>query len=257
MEMDHYEHGIPSWVDLGTPDPTAAAAFYGGLFGWESFEGPPEAGGYRMELLRGRTVAGIGPAMNPGPPYWTTYVTVDDADAIVPLVAEAGGAVLAEPFDVLDVGRMAVFADPQGAAFSVWQARSHPGAGLVNEPGAYCWSELVTSDVEAAKAFYGKVFGWGARVSDGSGGSYTEWQVSDRSVGGLMARPPGMPAMVPDHWGVYFAIADHDDAVAKVTALGGSVMMGPMTVAVGTFSVCVDPQGASFNVLQLSGARAG
>jgi uncharacterized protein len=251
MEVERHDHGVPSWVDLGAPDPAAAAAFYGSLFGWDAPEGPPETGGYRMATLRGRAVAGIGPAQAPGPPWWTTYVTVDDADAIPAKAKAAGGGVLVEPFDVMTFGRMAVITDTTGAAISVWQAMEHPGAHLVNEPGTYSWSELITSDVEAAKGFYAAVLGWGEETNPG----YTEFKVGGRSIAGMMARPPGMPAQAPDAWGVYFAVADHDATVAQVLELGGQRIVGPMTVPVGTFSVVVDPQGAVFNVIQLSGAR--
>src|SRR5262245_5789291 len=104
-----YPAGTPSWVDLGTPDPDAGSQFYSGLFGWQIEEGPPEAGGYRMCMLNGQPVAGLGPQMNPdAPAAWTTYVSVDDADKSAALAREAGGQVLMEPFDVLTVGRMAI-----------------------------------------------------------------------------------------------------------------------------------------------------
>jgi predicted enzyme related to lactoylglutathione lyase len=249
--MERYDHGVPSWVDLGTSDPAAAAAFYSGLFGWDVQEGPPEAGGYRMAMLRGKPVAGLGPQMNPGPPYWTTYVTVDSADDAAEKVKAAGGTVFVEPFDVLDVGRMAVFADPRGAAFAVWEPRAHIGAGIVNEPNTYSWSELVTSDVEASKGFYAAVFGWGAETHGEGAGAYTEWQLGGRSISGMLSRPPDMPAQVPDHWAVYFIVSDAEAAVAKIKELGGSVMMGPMEIEPGIFAVVNDPQGANFNVLQM------
>lgn len=130
MEMTSYEPGTPSWVDLGTPDQDAATAFYEGLFGWDVPEGPPEAGGYRMCMLRGTPVAGMGPQMNPDmPPWWTTYVSVADADATTAAVTANGGHVLMPPMDVLDVGRMAIFMDPAGAMFSVWQPLAQPAPG--------------------------------------------------------------------------------------------------------------------------------
>ena len=251
MEMDSYENGIPSWVDLGTPDPDAAAGFYSGLFGWEIQELGPDAGGYRMATLRGRNVAGLGPAQNPGPPYWATYVAVDDADAVAASVTANGGAVFAPPFDVMTAGRMGVFADPQGAVFSVWQAKDHNGAGLVNEPDTYSWSELVTTDIDASKAFYGAVFGWGADTYGEGPGAYTEWKLASRSVGGMMTKPPGMPAEVPNHWAVYFSVADIEATVARIREFGGQIMMGPMKIEPGTFAVATDPQGAPFNVMEL------
>lgn len=125
-ERNTYAPGTPSWVDLGTSDPAAAAAFYSGLFGWDIQEGPPEAGGYRMCLFRGRPVAGLGPSQSEGmPPWWTTYVAVSSADETAAAISANGGTVLVPPMDVLDVGRMAVAADPYGAVISVWQAGTH------------------------------------------------------------------------------------------------------------------------------------
>ena len=142
MEIDTYEPGVPSWIDLGSPDPQGAADFYGALFGWDAPEGPPETGGYRVAMVGDRAVAGIGQAQNPGPPVWATYIAVESADATAEKVTAAGGQVILPPMDVLDVGRMAVFTDSVGAFFSVWQAGTHPGAQLVNEPGTWSWSEL-------------------------------------------------------------------------------------------------------------------
>ena len=250
MDMDKYEHGVPSWVDLGAPDPAKAGEFYKALWGWDLLVGPPEAGGYTMCEVRGRAVAGIGPQQNPGPPVWSTYVNVDNADDVAKKVKDNGGTLFMEPFDVLDVGRMAIFADPAGAVIGIWEPKAHTGAGIVNENGTYCWSELVTTDLEGAKTFYGAVFGWGP----GGVPEYTEWQVGGRSVGGGMLKPPEMPAEVPNHWAVYFAVDDTDATVARVVELGGSTIMPPMDIEPGRFAVLADPQGAVFNVLQLKQA---
>jgi predicted enzyme related to lactoylglutathione lyase len=251
MEVERYDNGVPSWVDLGSPDPDAAAAFYQGLFGWEYQEGPPEAGGYRLATLRGRAVAGLGPAQNPGPPVWATYVSVDDAKDAMAKVADGGGTVVVEPFDVMGQGHMGVFQDPQGAFLSVWQPGEMAGAGIVNEPGTYSWSELLTTNVDAAKSFYNKVFGWGADTAGEGPSAYTEWKIGDRSVGGMMAKPAEMPAEVPPHWAVYFTVEDADAAAAKATGLGGSLIMPPMDIQPGRFAVLADPTGAAFNVIAL------
>ena len=129
MEVDRYEHGVPAWVDLGTPDIPKAIEFYSGLFGWQIEQGPAEAGGYSIALLRGRAVAGLGPQMNPGRPYWTTYVSVDSADDIVAKAKAAGGNVLMDPMDVMDAGRMAIFADPVGAVISDGSRTRCPAPG--------------------------------------------------------------------------------------------------------------------------------
>jgi uncharacterized protein len=252
MEMTAYEPGVPSWVDLGTPDLEKAGEFYSGLFGWVCPEGPAEAGGYRVCDIGGKSVAGLGPQQNPGPPMWSMYVNVTSADDTAAAVTANSGQVFVPPMDVMDAGRMAVFADPIGAVFGVWQAGMHPGAELVNEPGTFSWVELLTTDVPASKAFYGAVFGWGA-VTHGDGpGAYTEWQVGGRSIGGMMEKPPQMSAEVPPNWSVYFTVANTDDAVAHVTDLGGSVVSPPMDIEPGRFAIVADPLGAVFNVIALN-----
>lgn len=255
MEMTAYEPGTPSWIDLGAPDPDAAAAFYEGLFGWTCEQGPPESGGYRMCMLRGKPVAGLGPQQNPDmPPFWTTYISVDDADAAAARVTELGGTVIVEPMDVMEAGRMAVLADPTGAFFSVWQPGLHAGAGLVNEPGTLGWNELVTTDTEASAAFYSALFDWEADIhADNPGGPYTEWKLNGRPIAGMMPKPPMMPAEAPSMWSVYFIVDDADEAAAKVTELGGAVMMGPMDIAPGRFAVVADPGGAIFNIMKFKG----
>jgi predicted enzyme related to lactoylglutathione lyase len=248
VERESYEHGVPSWVDLGTPDLAAAERFYGGLFGWQVEQGPPEAGGYAMATLRGRNVAGLGPQQNPGPPVWATYVNVDDVDAVAAKVDEGGGKTLVPPMDVLDAGRMAIFTDPLGAAFGVWQPRSHTGAQLVNEPGAFCWSELLTTDVGLARDFYSGVFGWDSETHGDGPDAYTELKAGGRSIAGMMRKPDGVPAEMPPYWAVYFGVADVDEAVARVGTLGGSTLAEPRTIEAGRFAVVADPHGAAFGM---------
>ncbi len=256
MEFERYDNGVPSWIDMGSPDLDKSRAFYSALFGWECPEGPPEAGGYSVCLLNGKTVAGLGPKMNPDmPTVWLTYVNVDSADETVAKVSSNGGAVLLAPMDVLDVGRMALVADPVGAVLGLWQPRTHPGAQLANEPGAFCWNELITTDLDASKAFYKAVFAWDAadQGPPGQPPAYTEWKLGERSIGGMMRKTDEMPADMPPNWGVYFAVADTDAAVAKVQELGGSLFMGPMDIEPGRFAVVCDDVGAVFNVIALKG----
>ena len=140
----------------------------------------------------------------------------------------------------------------------IWQPGQHPGAGIVNEPGTLCWNELITTDLDASKRFYGAVFGWGAQDQGPAGpGGYTEWKLGDRSVGGMMAKTPDMPAEIPPFWGVYFAVTDADAAAARVAELDGSVMMGPMDIEPGRFAVVADPSGAVFSVIALKADLGG
>jgi len=252
--MTSYPAGTPSWVDLGAPDAEAAAAFYGQLFGWDIQEGPPEAGGYRMCLLKGQPVAGLGPQMDPDKPtFWSTYISVDDADKTAALVAEAGGQALVAPMDVMNFGRMAVFLDAEGAPISIWQPLDMVGAGLVNEPGALCWNELGTRDPATAKAFYEKVFGWKAEPEPMGASPYELFQMGDRRVAGLLVFDEHTPADLRPHWSVVFAVEDCDASAAKVSELGGAVVVTPTDIPVGRFAVATDVGGASFGIIKLAG----
>lgn len=244
-ERDGYEPGTPMWVDLGT-DVEAAKTFYGGLFGWTAEDaGPPEeTGGYGFFLKDGKLVAGFGPQQDPGPPFWASYVGVSDAQVTAKQVEASGGTVVVPPMEVMTAGHLAVFQDPQGAFFSIWQPGDHNGAQLVNEPGSFCWSELNTTDKDAATAFYTAVFGWGIKPSP----EYSEFLVGGNSIAGMMDLQN--PA-VPPHWLVYFAVADVDESVAKVHELGGNVLVPKMDSPAGPFSIVQDPQGAFFGIIRL------
>jgi predicted enzyme related to lactoylglutathione lyase len=252
MEFTSYPAGTPAWVDIGVPDLNAAAAFYGGLFGWELDEGSEETGGYRQARLRGKAVAGFGPQMNPGPPAWSTYIATTDADATAAAVAEHGGKVLVPVMEVMDFGRMAVFVDPAGTAFSIWEAGTHPGAELANEPGSVCWNELTTRDPEGAKAFYGAVFGWTFADHDMGGFSYTEWKLDGRTIGGMMPMVGPEWDGLPDHWMVYFSVDGTDAACEQVTALGGTVSVPPFDLPQGRVAVVNDPAGSFFSIITLN-----
>ncbi|MFN8216246.1 MAG: VOC family protein [Solirubrobacterales bacterium] len=256
-ERSSYAPGIASWVELsGTPDVDASEAFYREVFGWEVPELPSSAemGGYRRAKLGGRDVAGVSPRMQDGQPtVWATYVSVADAAAAIAKVREAGGQVIVEPMDVMDLGTMAVFADSTGAVCGIWQPGTFIGAELVNEPGAFCWNELETRDPAASKAFYGAVFGWEFDDHDmGEMGTYTEWKLGGEPIGGMVDITGRVPEEIPDHWMVYFAVADADAALAKVGAAGGSVMFGPVDIPAGRFAIASDPHGAAFAVIKLS-----
>jgi predicted enzyme related to lactoylglutathione lyase len=249
-EFTSYAPGTPSWVDLGSPDVGAAAAFYGRLFGWEALDAGPDSGGYHMCLLQGKPVAGLGPAQNPGPPYWSTYVTVEDVDATAKAVEAAGGTTLLAPMDVLDAGRMAVFTDATGVPFSTWQPGAHIGAGIANEAGSFCWSELNSRDTEKAAAFYEAVFGWKAETST-EPMQYTQFLLDGRSVAGMLDMTGRVPDDIPAHWLVYFGSDDVDAHVATAREAGGTVYVEPMDIPTGRFAVLGDPQGAFFAVFKM------
>jgi predicted enzyme related to lactoylglutathione lyase len=270
-DRDGYIAGVPCWVDTSQPDPDAAAEFYGALFGWETENAMPEdaPGPYYMARLRGRDVAAISGQMEPGAPSWTTYVQVDSADDTAAKVREAGGTVLTEPFDVFDSGRMAVFADPQGATFSVWQPNQHLGSRVVNEHGTVNFNDLNTTDIEAAKAFYGAVFGWGLLPMGGPGGAWTlpgygdhleELDPGTRERFGEVGAPGGFidavasvrpaDAGAPAHWSLTFGVDDADAIAARAEELGGRVVTPPHDAPWVRTTVLADPQGATFTASQ-------
>jgi len=248
-ERTSYEPGTPSWVDLATPDPAAAKRFYGELFGWEVEDAGPEeeTGGYAMFSLRGKLVAGVSGLMSPEQPaVWSTYVSTDDADAVVARAKDAGGQVMVEPMDVMEAGRMAFVVHPAGGAVGVWQPDRHTGAQLVNEPGALAWNQLHTRDQDGAAAFYGAVFGW----ERADFGGMSVWNLGDRGIGGLADVPEGTPDAVPAFWMTVFGTADTDATAAKVAELGGQVLRAPSDIPdVGRFAVLADPQGVTFGVI--------
>jgi predicted enzyme related to lactoylglutathione lyase len=241
-------------VDLATPDLDAAESFYGSLFGWEIPELPnsAEMGGYRRAKKGGRDVAGAMPLMQEGqPPAWSTYVSVDDADAIARAIQENGGTMIAEPMAVASYGRLAIFTDPEGAFFGVWEPADFAGAELVNEPGAFSWNELETRDPEAAKEFYGRVFGWEFEREDAPGGMpYNVAHVGGNRVAGMADISGRMPDEVPAHWMTYFVVESVEGAMEKAEAGGGAVQFGPVDIPVGRFAMLTDPAGAAFAVVK-------
>jgi predicted enzyme related to lactoylglutathione lyase len=270
-ERDGYLPGVPCWVDTSQPDPDAAVEFYRGLFGWE-FEDtmPPDSPGkYFMARLHGGDVAAVGSVPDAAPmAMWNTYVSVDRADDAAARVLDAGGTVLSEPCDVMDAGRMAVFADPEGAAFCVWQPKEHIGARVVNEAGSLNFNGLNTRDVDRAKAFYGSVFGW--RTIDVGGGTEM-WTLPgygdelERANPGLregmasMGAPKGFEDVVatidpipgdqpdmPASWSVTFAVDDADASAARAQELGATVVAPPFDAPWVRMTVIRDPQGATF-----------
>jgi predicted enzyme related to lactoylglutathione lyase len=246
-ERTSYTPGTFSWVDLNTDDQDGAKAFYGALFAWQYDDIPIGDGAvYSMARLDGQSVAALGPLQGEGmPPHWNCYVSVEDADASAARAAELGATILAEPFDVFEAGRMAAFADPQGAVLSVWQAKDNIGAGLVNAPGALTWNDLLSRDVEASASFYSALFGWQISEIEGSGAQYWSIANAGKPNGGMMALPEGgHPA-----WNLYFGCEDADATVAQASELGAKTIMPATDVPNGTrFAILSDPSNAVFSV---------
>jgi predicted enzyme related to lactoylglutathione lyase len=251
--VDEHRPGTASWVDIGT-DVEAAKRFYGSLFGWDGRDAGPteETGGYGFFTKGGKMVAGYGPQQNPGPPAWAVYFAVTDADDAAGKIEDAGGKVVLAPMDVMGAGRMAVFQDPDGAFFSIWQPGEHRGAELVRETGALAWVELNARGVDVAKPFYPAVFVWTVETHDGEM-VYHEFHLGSDSVGGMLSMPPQVPAEVPSHWLAYFGVDDVDASAQRAGELGGNVVAGPMDYPGGRFAVVLDPQGAVFGLMHSTG----
>ena len=254
--VDGFKTGYFCWADAATSDHQAGRDFYVNLFGWEADDMPVPGGGtYTMFKVGGRNVAAISAQQDEEraqgiPPHWNVYVSVDDVDSFTKEAEAAGGAVLMPPFDVLDSGRMAVIADPAGAVLGLWQPAAHRGYGLVSEPGAPDWHELLSADLDRARNFYRDLFRWEVEDSEMPNATYTLFRDGDTYVAGAMARPEDMGDM-PSHWTVYFNVADCDAAAARVKELGGQIYVEPMVIeSVGKFAACADPQGAAFSILK-------
>ena len=256
-EVTSHEPGSFTWAELATSDPKAAKTFYTGLFGWTIEDNPMGPGPddiYTRLQVGGKDVGALY-KMRPEqaamgvPPNWGTYFTVKSADETAKKVKAAGGTVVAEPFDVMDYGRMAVVQGPEGAVFSIWQPGTHWGFQRVGEDNTSGWTELQTNDAAKSTKFLADVFGW--TMKEDPKGAYTEFQVGARSVGGI--RPMGKDEAFPPHWLIYFQLADCDKTVAKAKSLGGTVLMPAMDFEdVGRFAVLADPQGAVFAIIKLA-----
>jgi len=252
-EFSSYAHGTPCWVDVTSDDMAATNAFYGGLFGWSGDDLGAEAGGYTMYTLRGKRVAAGSPPPPGGegvPPQWTTYLASDDADETASRIRDAGGTVLTEPFDVFDSGRMLIASDPTGATFGVWQAGTHIGAELANEPGTLNWNQCQTADPARAAEFYAAALGHGVdEVDVGTKEPFRVLQVDGRPVAGV--REPIAEMGGEPQWSVVFSVADTDETVAKARELGGEVLIEPADLPqIGRIAVLRDPVGAMFQVIQ-------
>lgn len=247
MKLDEPVTGGPCWTELGTSDLEAAKRFYTELFGWRPETDPrQEAGGYSVAHLGDAAVAALTPLYQESQPVaWNVSFAVRDADAAAHAVRAAGGSIVLEPMDVFDIGRFAVALDPGGAAFQLWQARTFPGAGLFNAPGALGWVELLTRVPDRAEAFYTTVFGWSVNASE----QYTQWGIEGADFGGMITMDEKFPHEVPSHWLPYFAVEDVDDTARIATEAGGTILMEPTSVPDGPrISVLRDPQGAVFGV---------
>ena len=252
---ERHEHHTISWVDLAAKDLDGAVEFYRGLMNWTTFNDGETP--YHIFQRDGAAVAGVmelSPEMGDMPPVWSIYVSVADADASIAAAEAAGGSVYQPPFDIPDGGRIAVIGDPAGAAICLFEGMDENGMSMIDEPGAPCWFDCMSRDVDAAKAFYGEVFGWDAQKMPGDF-PYTVFLKDGQPLAGTMPMPEQLPAEVPSHWVVNFSIDDTDAAVEYLVERGGSVMMPPTDTMFGRSASVMDPWGSTFNVIDRSKAE--
>ncbi|MGK5629129.1 VOC family protein [Streptomyces sp. URMC 123] len=250
--------GGPNWLELDTPDPEAAAAFYGGVLGWRFRPAGPGAPGRGVFRLDGRIAAGLGPpALEGDDASWTVCFGTADADATAKAVAQAGGTVLVAPYDVPGAGRTARFADPSGCRFAVWQPGALPGLEVANVPDSATWIELYTADSAAAKDFYRAVFPW-VIDWDIPIGAHTYSIISPSGNGEqgphgaiMQLNADNLAAGWRPGWHPYFEVRDCDAAVAAATERGATVFVPAIDVpGVGRVAMFLDPLRARFAVMR-------
>jgi predicted enzyme related to lactoylglutathione lyase len=242
----NWPEGTPCWVDLAADDFDKSAAFYSTLFGWTVQRGPVEFGGYAVATRAGRAVAGLMPKMDPAQPSaWVVYLAADDIDATLAKVVGAGGRAVSEPMDVGDLGRMALFTDPEGAFVGLWQGASHTGFQLANEPGSVTWNEVYARDLKRSRAFYSEVFGYTYDDLPMDDMEYATISVDGNVVGGIGELGVAMPEGAPQ-WTVCFKVEDTDAMLATVQQLGGRVLDEAADSEYGRIAQAADEHGAAF-----------
>ncbi|MCA9869335.1 MAG: VOC family protein [Caldilineae bacterium] len=245
--------GTPTWIDLATPDAEGARAFYKAVFGWDYDIGGPEYGGYTTARVGQNQVAGIGGNVMPDgstvPVTWSVYFASENAEADVASAVELGAKVLLPPMAVGPFGTMANLVDPGGAVFSYWQAGTHIGAEVMDEPGSVTWFELCAVDVKQSRDFYAALLGTPAEPLPGDM-EYYAFKHGDAMLGGVMQIAPSWGDFQPQ-WVVYFAVANADETVAAVVKNGGKALSTIDDTPYGRMAAVADPFGAYFKVLQL------
>ena len=256
-------HGSFIWYELITRDPAAAKRFYDEVVGWdidrEALPGPVE---YRMiKRSDGGNAGGIlrltdDMASGGARPVWLGYIGVDDVDASVAAIEQAGGKVQMPATDIPDVGRIAMVADPQGAPFYVMRPTPPGGSEKkqsdvfsVDQPQHVRWNELWSENPDRAVDFYKRHFRWSQEgdMDMGEMGKYRFIQHNGVAIGAIMPRMPDVPASM---WNFYIGVDDIDRGAEAVRSGGGQIVNGPMEIPGGEYALnAVDPQGALFGLV--------
>lgn len=257
-EIKKHPFNTFSWVDLATIGTNDGKNFYNKIFDWDYTEEPAGEGMvYIMSLINDKPVAAMY-EMRPDqkemglPPYWLPYVTVENCDDIANKVPALGGQVILSPIDIGENGRMAVIQDNVGAMFALWQTRKSEGTAYKNIPGAMCWVEMGTNDVDKSKEFYENLFNWRSKTEDMHGSIYTTFFYGEKEhemAAGMYKMTEEMKD-IPPHWLTYFTVEDTDNSMEIAKSNGGQCLMGPINLpGIGIFAVIQDPQGGVFGIV--------
>lgn len=251
VRKESWPAGTPAWVDISVTDPEASRTFYSSVLGWEFTDPDAEQfGGYFQAVVQGEAVAGMAPPMEgmDEPPHaWVTYLAVDDLDTDARRIGEAGAQVIFPPMELESLGSMAMFVDPTGAMFGVWQSGEHTGFNLFDVPGAVAWNEAMVGDFEAGKEFYAKAFDFTYEDISTEEMKYAIFSVpgGERQAGGVGAVEGGQPP----YWAVTFTVEDTDAAVQRVRDAGGQVVTEPFDFEFGRIAIATGPDGEQFGVI--------
>ena len=243
--------GVPTWIDLVSPNAEASRKFYKAVFGWEYDTGGPEFGGYTTARIGTRAVAGIvgdQPDAPPAPAAWGLYFASHDLDADVDKAVKLGAKVLYPAMSVGDFGSMVTLTDPTGAQFSFWKAGTHLGWAVANEHGATAWYELYTADAKKARDFYTALLGDTADLMPG-GLEYYILKQGEDMLSAIMQIDPSWGNM-PAQWVPYFLVSNIDESLAKVIQNGGKQMGGIDPSPFGRIAAVADPAGANFKLVE-------
>jgi predicted enzyme related to lactoylglutathione lyase len=233
------------WHEQVSDDPKQAERFYTELFGWGTEVFMPGEIDYAMISAGGQTHGGFSQGMEGSPPpHWLCHVRVENLDEALEKVSGAGGRVAAGPFDMENVGRVGIGADPQGAFFGMYQ----PAGEGADPQGVFVWDELGTTDADGAQRFYEEVFGWTTKDMGEEYGGYRIFHRDETQVAGLMTNPdPSIPAA----WTPYVGVEDTDAVCTKAVELGAEAIVEPMDIPnIGRFAIIKDPQGAVFGIIR-------
>jgi predicted enzyme related to lactoylglutathione lyase len=256
-KIESYAPGSFCWAELATADADAAKQFYGDMFGWTAVDNPMPAGVYTIFQSDGNDAAAVYEAPPETPTNWAVYFSVTDLQASAAQIEPLGGKILMGPMDVGEPGSMVVAQDPQGANFSLWQAKRQIGATYGGPLGQVVWPELNSPDPAGSIAFYTALLGWRTKPETGAESApYVEWVNDGRSIGGLMPMRGDMWEGAPPHWMIYVTVADCDERAQHAGELGATICVSPTDIPnTGRFSVITDAQGAVFSIIQMASSH--